>query len=144
MHSWVFECVLGRLLNNDLFLTVELSSRKRSVTTKMMFVSGRSQVFSLIVANSYTVHSTAPERRVKYRAVRALCSRDVVFRATHQRGAASCQEEIAAIRGTARRRDPIHFLLVVQRVGTQSTWSTPVTSSEDSRSPPRVWPPFLC
>ena len=83
-----------------------------------MFVSGRSQVFSLIVANSYTVHSTAPERRVKYRAVCASCSRDAVFRATHQRGAASCQEEIAALRVTARRRDPIHFLLIVQRVGT--------------------------
>ena len=82
---------------NDLFLTVELSSRKQLATIKMMFVSGRSQVFPLIVANSYTVHSTAPERRVKYRAVCASCSKDVVFRATLQRGAASCQEEIAAL-----------------------------------------------
>ena len=71
------------------------------------------------VANSYTVHNIEPS---------ALpCSRDVAFHATLQRGAASCHGQIAVLRVTARRGDPIHFALVVQRVGTQTTWSIPCT-----------------
>ena len=88
------------------------------------------------VANSYTVHSSAPERRDRYRAVCASCSREVASHAKLRREAFSCHGQFAAPRVTARRRDPIHFALVVWRARTQATWSTPVTSSEYSRSPP--------
>ena len=85
-------------------------------SARPVFVSRRGRAF----ANSYTVHSSAPERRVKYRAVCASCSREVAFHAKLRREAVSCHGQFAAPRVTARRGDPIHFALVEKRVGALS------------------------
>ena len=61
------------------------------------------------VANSYAVHSSAPERRFKNRVVCVSCSKEVAIHAKLRREAVSCHGQIAAPRVTARRGDPIHF-----------------------------------